>query len=145
MKIRGWVHIVHRGRKGEVLSVRSGPNLVTSVGEDLYAAICETTGSTRPSHMAVGTGVTAVDKSQTALQGTEKDRVAFSSTVRTGNDLAYNATHSNTSGSSWAIKEAGIFNAAAAGTMLARFLTQTIDVADQESIEITWTVTFGGD
>jgi hypothetical protein len=143
VKIRGWVRIVHRGKKGEVLSVRCGSNLVTTAGEDLYAYIAESAAATRPSHMAIGTGSTAVDKSQTALQGTEKDRVAFASTVRTGNDLAYNATHSNTSGSSWAIKEAGVFNAAAAGTMAARFLTQTIDVADQESIEITWTLTFG--
>ena len=142
MKIRGWVRIVHRGRRGEVLRVVSGPNLVTSVGEDLLASIVESAGPTRPSHIAVGEGATAVDKSQTALQGTEKDRMALS-VSRVSNDLTYETTHSNTSGSEWNIKEAGIFNAGAAGTMLARFLSQTIDVQDQESMVITWTLTFG--
>jgi len=47
-------------------------------------------------------------------------------------------------GTNSAIKEAGIFNAAAAGTMLARYVFPTaIDKGAGDTLQVTWTVTIG--
>ena len=143
MRLSGWVRTVHR-RGGKILSVREGANLVVDAGEALVAGIMDSVGPVRPSHFAIGDSSAAIAAGQTSLQGTEHARLAFGSQVLTGNQLAYRAIFNNGSAGPWLVQEAGIFNDAVAGTMLARFLTQKATIAVGETLDITWTLTYGG-
>lgn len=139
--ITGHVLITKKDRRtGEVKEVCSGKNLVVNDGEEQIASQLRGVGS-KPTHMAVGNSANAPAEGQSALQGTELARVAFSNESQTGNQITYTASFTG----SWSgtVEEAGIFDAASAGTMLARFLTGTFDKDSNDEIEIRWTLTVG--
>ena len=95
------------------------------------------------SHMAVGTGTTAAVAGDTALQ-TELDRNALSSVVQgTGGDankVTYTADWAAGDGTG-AITEAGIFNAASAGTMLCRSVFAVKNKGAADTLTLTWVLT----
>lgn len=137
---RGDVHIVLRDPSGRIKDERRFQNLIVTAGKNLLAKILGT-GASKPSHIAVGTGTTAPSASQTALVSEIGTRVAV--------------THSNPSGSVWrmvgtfgpgnavgAITEAGVFTASSGGTMLARQVFAVINKDSDDSLEITWEITF---
>lgn len=73
-----------------------------------------------PSHMAVGTGITAVAAENTALQ-TEVVRKAIAAQTRSATGvLEYIATLASTDGNGSNLSEVGILNAVSAGTLLLR-------------------------
>lgn len=122
-------------------------NLVVTAGKDLVANIVQNNSGTpvAPSHMALGDGAVATDAAQTALQGTEHPnpgRVAVT-TTRVTNVVTYTATLTNSSGGVITVNEVGIFNAASAGTMLARFLSNSFDMANADALTIAWSLTYG--
>jgi len=122
-----------------------GRNLVTSAGEGLAAALFDINGSeTAPDFIAFGSGTEGALKSDTQLQ-TEivaEPRTTTASTTQTNNiiELVWAVTVTG----SYVIQEMGVFNAVTAGTLLARFLTQTLTVVAGVVIDITWTLTFSG-
>jgi len=89
-------------------------------------------------HMALGTGDTAAAAGDTTL-ATELDRNTTGSTVL-NNAITYETTWAAGDGTG-AIKEAGIFNAASAGDMLARTVFSVVNKGANDSMTITWTVT----
>ncbi|MCD6583644.1 MAG: hypothetical protein J7K71_03045 [Candidatus Omnitrophica bacterium] len=92
-------------------------------------------------YVAIGTGTTSPSASDTVL-GNEVSRVSATvgrTTTSVTNDTAtFDATFSFSS--SYAITEAGIFNASSGGTMLARQTFSAINVASGDTLKISWKV-----
>lgn len=138
-KVTGSVNVVVRGDDGAIKQEFTVPNLVVDAGLDYIASRMEGTSDTVMSHMAVGTGTTAADAADTALE-TEAARVALTSTTVTDNAVAYVATFAAGTGTG-ALTEAAILNASSGGTMLCRTVFSVINKGASDSMTVTWTVT----
>jgi len=119
-------------------------NLVVNVGLAFIAGRLMGTPAVM-SHMAVGTGTTAAAVAQTALV-TEAARVALGSTTNvtttvTNDAVQYVATFAAGTGTG-ALTEAGLFNAASAGTMLSRTVFSVVNKGALDTLTITWKITF---
>ena len=119
-------------------------NLVVTAGKEWVAGRFKD-GSIpdEMSHMALGSGDTAAAAGNTALE-TElgSSRIVLTTdggTVST-NTVQYDATWTSSHGA-YVIKEAGIFNHASAGTMLARTVFDVINKGTDDTVSITWTIT----
>jgi hypothetical protein len=100
--------------------------------------------ATAMSHMAVGSGSVAAAAGNTAL-GSELGRVTLTSTTIvttsvTNDAVQYVATFNAGTGTG-AVTEAGILNAASAGTMLCRTVFAVINKGALDTLTITWKVT----
>ena len=119
-------------------------NLVVTAGKEWVAGRFKD-GSIpdEMSHMALGSGSTAAAAGNTAL-GTElaSSRIALTTDGGTVSNatVQYDATWSSSHGA-YAIQEAGIFNHASAGTMLARTVFDVINKGTDDTVSITWTIT----
>ena len=92
------------------------------------------------SHMAIGSADTAPAAGNIAL-ATELNRIALTTdggTVST-NTVQYDASLTSAA-AAYAIKEAGIFNAATGGTMLARTTFAVINKGTDATVSISWTI-----
>ena len=143
IKAKGIVSLVLRDEHGNIKEQQE-QNLVVSSGLAYIASRMKDATATAMTHMAVGTGTTAAAAGQTALV-TENARVALTSTTIvttnvTGDAVQYVATFIPGTGTA-AITEAGIFNAASAGTMLARVAFSVINKGALDTLTITWKVT----
>ena len=141
LELRGLVVIEHRGPDGELRRRLEVPNLITTIGR---AAIMEQllgspAGSTKPTHMAVGSGAVAPALGDTAL-GTELGRVALTSKTRATNVLTMVANFPAGTGTG-AITEAGLFDAASAGGLDARATFAVINKGALDTLALTWTWT----
>jgi hypothetical protein len=120
--------------------VQETDNLVVTAGKSWVAKRMAGQDSNM-THMAIGTGTTAAAAGNTALV-TELDRNALGvsgGTVST-NTINFSATWAAGDGTG-AITEAGIFDAASAGEMLARTVFAVVNKAASDSMTISWTVT----
>ena len=143
IKARGMVSFVLTDATGQVKE-QQDHNLVVNVGLAYIASRMKDATATAMSHMAVGTGATAAAATQTTLV-TESARVALASstvvTTSVSNDsIQYVATLAPGSGTA-ALTEAGLFNAASAGTMLARTVFPVINKGALDTLTITWKIT----
>ena len=118
--------------------VQETKNLVVTAGKN-WVADRMNDANTVMTHMAVGTGTTAAAAGNTTLV-TENDRNALTSTTVTGNAIAYVATWAAGDGTA-ALTEAGLFDAASAGDMLARTVFSVVNKGAADSMTITWTIT----
>lgn len=139
LKMTGKLSIELRGPDGELKHSQEIDNLVVTVGKNFIASRIKDATATAMSHMAIGTGVGAAAVGDTTL-GAEAARVALTSTTVTGNNVAYVANFPAGTGTG-AITEAGLFNAASAGTLLCRTVFAVVSKAAADSLGITWTVT----
>jgi hypothetical protein len=119
-------------------------NIVVNTGLAYIISRMKDATATAASHIAIGTGTTAAAATQTALI-TESARVALASstivtTTVTGDALQYVATFPAGTGTA-AITEAGIFNAASVGTMIARTMFAVINKGALDTLTITWKIT----
>lgn len=114
-------------------------NLVVAVGKNFVADRMISATSAIMSHMAVGSGSTAPASADTTL-GTELARVTLTSSTRASNVITYVATFPAGTGTG-SLTEAGIFNAASAGTMLSRTTFLAVNKTALDSVTITWNVT----
>ena len=144
-KIRatGQVSFVLTDENGNVKQ-QDSKNLVVNSGLAFIASRMIGTTAAVMSHMAIGTGTTAAADAQTALVA-EATRVALTSsaivTTTVANDsVQYVATFGPGVGTA-AITEAGLFNAASAGTMLARTVFAVINKGALDTLTLTWKVT----
>jgi len=113
-------------------------NLVVTAGKNWVADRMNDANAVM-SHMAVGTGTNAAAAGDTTLQ-TENDRNALTSTTVTNNTIVYVATWAAADATA-AITEAGIFDAASSGDMLARTVFPVVNKGADDSMTITWTIT----
>lgn len=142
IKIIGEVSIKVLDKDGNIVDSREIPNLVVTSGKTFIAASMLKTTSNSPvamTHMAVGTSGTAPAAGDTVLGG-EVGRVAFGSASSSANVVTYTATFPAGTGTG-ALQEAGIFNAASAGTMLCHTTFGTVTKGASDSMAITWTIT----
>ena len=99
---------------------------------------------TEPKYVAMGTGSTAEAATQTALVTEVETRTAGTSsrvTTTTTNDT-YQVVGTVTATATRAIQEAGLFDASTVGNMLVRALFTTINLANGDSIQFTFKLTF---
>ena len=118
--------------------VQKAKNLVVTAGKN-WVADRMNNANTVMTYMALGTGTTAAAAGNTTLV-TELDRNALTSTTVLNNTIAYAATWA-AGDATGAITEAGIFDAASGGDMLARTVFSVVNKGSSDSITITWTIT----
>jgi len=123
--------------------VQETRNLVVTAGKE-WVADRMNNANTVMTHMAIGTssvdtGTTAAAYARTTL-GTELDRNVLTSTTVLNNTIAYACTWAAADGTG-AITEAGIFDDASAGDMLARTVFAVVNKGAADSMTITWTIT----
>ena len=118
--------------------VQETNNLVVMAGKN-WVADRMNNANTVMTRMALGTGTTAAAVGNTTLV-TELDRNALTSTTVSTNTIAYACTWAAGDGTG-AITEAGLFDAASSGDMLARTVFSVVNKGASDSITITWTIT----
>lgn len=139
IKVTGHVELVIH-REGQPDELWKYQNLVVDAGKDLIASRMTDNNDNAPSHLACGSSDQVAAESDTALVGTEHVRAA-ATVSHSSNTVTISATLTMTATVS--VSEYGIFNAASAGTMLARFVASTISLDNGDSIDVTWTLQFG--
>jgi hypothetical protein len=139
IKVTGNLKVVLTGPDGKIKDEQEFKNLVVTTGKNFIASRMKDTTDTAMSHMAIGSGTTAADVGDTALE-TELGRVSLTSTTVTNNNVAYVATFPAGTGTG-AVTEAGILNAGSGGTLLCRTVFSVINKGAADTLGITWTVT----
>ena len=120
-------------------------NMIVNAGLAFIASRMKDATATAMTHMGVGDSATAAATAQTDLQAaSNKVRVALDSTTlvtttATLDSIQYVATFPAGTGS-WSLAEAGLFNAASAGTMLSRTTFGVITKGATDSLVITWKI-----
>lgn len=141
LKATGELLINVYGEDGKLKDSRYINNLVVTVGKNFIASRMAGTASAVMSHMAVGTGGTAPVAGNTTLEAeVAGSRTALTGATNTNNTITYTATFGAGVGTG-ALVEAGIFNAASAGTMLARTTFAVVNKGASDTVSISWTVT----
>lgn len=165
-KMRGSVDIKLIGPDGELKDSRYIPNLVVNVGKSYIAtrmlgtstATAVATTNTLTScmtHMAIGTSDTTVTATDTQLSSevtvagdiAAYSRAVMNTTTQSANVLTYialfntNNPQRTNSSNTTEIREAGIFNASAGGTMLCRTTFNVVNKGNDDTLQITWTIT----
>lgn len=131
LNVKGWLTI--KDEDGNVLVDKQ--NLVVNGGLAFLANALVAASSSPFTHIAVGSGTTAASAGQTALV-TELGRVAFTYTVA-GSSVTLTASfNAGVATGTW--NEAGIFNAASAGTMYARTTFGAITKSASTVYIVTW-------
>ena len=146
IKAAGRVKITVRGPDGNIKDEQTVKNLVVQDGLDFIAERIKSSAATPApmSHMALGTSEATVLSTDSALiqsgTSTEKLRSSMTATVD-GDETKYEATFAaHTSGGTFALKEAGLFNHDTTGTMLARTIFDAINKQEVDTVNIEWTV-----
>ena len=142
MTVKGRLHCILTGPDGTVKREWEQDNLVVNAGKWWIAGRMAGTPGVM-SHMAVGTASNPTIAAADTTLGTELTRKALTSTTQTAgtNTVVYSATFASGEGTG-TLTEAGLFNAASAGTMLARTaISVTKGAAD--TLTINWTITVG--
>lgn len=139
LKMTGELSIVVRDADGNIKEERHVPNLVVTSGKVYIASRMAGTASTVMSHMAIGTSNTTAVVGNTTL-GVETGRVTLTTFSPSSNTVTATATFPAGTGTG-GIQEAGIFNAASAGTMLCRTVFPIVNKQAGDSIAITWVIT----
>jgi len=135
-----------RGPDGKIKDSEIVQNIVTQVGDAHIAdQLASAHDEDEMSHMAIGTGTTAAADTDTTLE-TELDRNALTSRTQGAgaddNDVIYIGDWAAGDGTG-AITEAGVLNAAAAGTLLCRSVFAVKNKGALDTLKITWTFTCG--
>jgi hypothetical protein len=135
------VTLTVRGPDGEIKQQVSAHNLVTTVGkEKLAEQLVAAPATEKPKYIAVGKSGTAAAAGDTAL-GEEVKRAAATTRTAAGKVLTMKLLFA-AGEATGTIKEAGIFAAAAAGSMYARLAFEGLAIGALDSLEIAWTLTY---
>lgn len=144
LSVIGTVSITLTDKDGNIKDQRIFPNLIVTAGKSYITSRMSSNATSVIGWIGVGTSAAVPDAAQTALQGTELYRAA--TTVSGGtpstSTVLYETTYGPGQGTG-TIQEAGLFNAAAAGTMLARTTFSSISKGASDSLNVSWTVTIG--
>lgn len=138
VKVKGKVHLTLR-RGGRTVLEHRGNNIVTTAGLAAIAALLNA-GTAKPTHIALGDSEAALAASQTALQGSQHGSRVAATVANSGAEITLTGTF--TAGAQIEVKEIGIFSAAAAGTMFARFLPSTFTMDTNDQLDIEWALEF---
>jgi len=146
--VRGFFYFRHE-RRGQVLYEGGGPNLIVDTGVAGLAGLAILTGQTDPfAYVGIGEGTTAVDPSDTALEseissgGGERALATLSRVTDTITNDSARMVKTFTFTDSFAVTEAGVFDADTAGVMLCRQTRTAINVVATDTLQVTYTVIF---
>lgn len=122
-----------------VVETRTIPNLVVTAGKTYM--ISRMIGNTPAvmSHMGVGSATAAAVITDTDLGAAISSRVFLTSSTQATTTVTYVATFA-AGVSTGAITEAGIFNAATDGSMLAHTVFPVVNKLIGDSISISWAI-----
>lgn len=140
LKLKGELTIVVKDKDGKVKETREEKNLVVNAGLTYICSRMVDASATAMSHMAVGSGTTAPSALDTDLQSILGNREPIDSSTASSNTVTYVSSFEAGEGTG-AITEAGIFNAAALGTMLCRTTFPVVNKGANDTMAITWTIT----
>lgn len=141
-KPKGTVTLVLHDAEGHVKETRV-ENMIVGVGLAYIASRMKDAAATVMSHMAIGSGVTAAATGNIEL-GAELARVALGTTTlvtttATNDSIQYTASFGAGVGTG-SVTEAGVLNAASAGTLLARTVFGVITKGASDTLSITWKI-----
>jgi hypothetical protein len=147
--MKGWIKIDHFDKKGILIESVETPNTVVNVGfTEVAGLFCsDVAGSyTAFDYIGVGTGISAATYTNTTL-GTEITDSGLARASSTGtlttenvaNDTAQ-FVHQFSIIDTQAVTESAVFNDSSAGKMLCRQTFSAINVADGDTLQITWKV-----
>lgn len=130
---------------GRWSSMRLISNLVTSAGmAGVASRINGAGGEAAFTYIAVGTGTTAANAADTALETEIVDSglaransTASRVTTDVTNDTAQDQYTFSVTGTK-AVTESGVLNAASNGTLLARQVFSAVNVVNGDSLQVTW-------
>lgn len=140
LNLAGRLSIVLVDKDGNIKEQREETNLVVNTGLNFICDRMEGTSEAVMSHMGLGSDNTAPAAGDTDLGSLLGSREAIDSTVVTANTIQYSCTFEAGDGTG-AVTEAGIFNAASAGTMLCRTTFAVVNKDVDDTMTITWTIT----
>ncbi len=150
IKATGKLQIIVFDESGKIKQEINVPNTIVNVGKNFIVSRMNLNPPAAMSHMAIGgndisTSVLMTSLTNEALSdGTtgNKIRAALESTVVVDNSITYSATFpSGAPTTSFFVKEAGIFNSATNGIMLARTTFAAVQKNSNDGITINWTIT----
>lgn len=147
-------------RDGKVIDSWEGPNIVTTAGKNALASLLNgaSAGTSFVTHMGFGSGTVREVVGNTTLGaelvGNGYSRVAVTRSNPSGNVIQYQATITGIT-ASVTINEAGLFNAATGGTLVAHkagaagsdgngpygFGTASLS-SSSDSLQVTWQISF---
>lgn len=137
---------IEHWRKGRLIGVREGHNLVTDAGKAGVAGLINGVIANFFEHVAIGTGATAAAAGDTALQteittngGARAPGATSRVTTTVTNDTAQVVLTYTFTGS-FAVTESGLLDSLAAGTLLARQVFSALNVVSGDSLTITWKI-----
>ena len=143
--MKGVVRLELRGPDGKVKDVREKENDIVNSGLDWLKEFAfdsfNPTTLNRMSHIAIGTGTTAVDPTDTALQ-TELVREAFEGYTAGGTGVMTVEVTFAAGVGTGAITEVGVFNDDPGGEMWNRVVFSAVNKAAGDSLKVTVTVSF---
>lgn len=117
-------------------------NLIVQVGKNFLASAVINASASPFVAIAIGTGTTPADISDTTLE-TELTRAAFTTSSVAANVVSLSNTYAAGTGTG-SISEAGIFtNATSGGTMLSHVVFSSIGKGALDTLTINWTITIG--
>lgn len=132
---------IHDAETGATLDRFEVHNLVVNAGLDLVIAALNGTAITGVTHMATGTGATAIAAANTTLE-LEVTREAVTSKTISGQSLIVKYYLGSTVGNGNTLRKVGLFNAASVGTLIAAaLLSTTIPKTSAIAATFTWTIT----
>ena len=147
--LKGWFKIDHFDNAGNLIETVETPNAVMNLGFKEVAQLIgtDTTASaTAFDFIAVGTGTTAATATDTALE-TEIENIGLARAAGTGTNVTttvaydtFQLVKSFSPTSSAAVTESGVLNLSAAGILLCHQTFSAINVANGDTLTITWKV-----
>lgn len=142
IRVVGRVELIVRDERGRFKGRRVVDNLITTVGRNVITdQLLASPTLGKPTHMEVGTSATAAAVGDTTITG-GFGRVALTSKTRSTNVLTMVANWS-AGASTGTLAEAGVWDAATAGTLHARATFTAIPKGANDTLQITWTWTIG--
>lgn len=142
LKITGKFVVTLFDKNGKIKDQEYVNNVVTSAGKSYLATWLAASSQSDyfMKYMAIGTGTTAAQTTDTTLESEVLTRSVSSITSNTSTWIAQ-ATFGPHVGSTLAITEAGVFSASTAGTMMSRqvFAVKNKEISD--TMQFTWQIT----
>jgi hypothetical protein len=129
-------------REGREIQRTTSKNMVVNTGRDRIAALIAEDSTALPSHIAVGTGTTAVSLTDTAMES-EVERNAFTTKTSSSGVATFKAFFSKSDANGSTLTEVGLFDQSSGGTMFCHaILGVPVVKTSSDSVIISWTLTF---
>ena len=141
IKISGHINLKLFGPDGKLKEERNIKNTIVTAGKNFLATwlVQATQAGYFMQYLAIGTGTSAVQATDTTLETEIGTRIA--GTLTDSNNIWQNQATFPAGNGTGAITEAGILSALTSGTLFARQVFGVINKAAGDSLQLTWSVT----